>query len=517
MFRRIVLFLLLPIGIWARSFTVLVYNVENLHDIDGVAAYDDYQPDRYNRNHLLVKVENTASVIAKFNKGVGPDVILFQEIEVDHTPPSEGVFDMDKFLKQYEKTTLKRMLGEEFNMDIADLPAEAFLMKALADRGITGYKVISGNDRSSGGVFLKSVKCVTLSRFPVKEVNNFPIPNARNILETVLDIDGYPFHVFNNHWKSGASDAKMERIRVEGAKVLRKRIDEILDQNPFADIVMGGDFNSQYNQKRLYNQKRRKGSAGHMEVTAINDVLGAQGSLLRVRGEGSDLYNLWFELSEGQRGSDIYSGSWGTLMQMIISRGLFDMYGIQYIPGSFGVAKFPGLNMTELGEPYTWENDGNTGRGFSDHFPIYAHFRTVDDNKPGQYLPFTQNFGDKGDGQGEEDQARAYAAKDVRSIAITSDKIPADANLRDGTWNGKIFLVEGPITVYGSSPIRITFRNESYEVFIYDEKLRRKIRETSRNAAKAGRPKVQLKFYGELTLNRGKWRFTAKSAEWVVQ
>ena len=41
---RFFLLALTPVWLAARPFTALVYNVHNLHDVDGVAAYDDYQP-----------------------------------------------------------------------------------------------------------------------------------------------------------------------------------------------------------------------------------------------------------------------------------------------------------------------------------------------------------------------------------------------------------------------------------------------------------------------------------------
>ena len=44
----------LPVS--APAFTVLSYNVENLFDVDGVAQYDDYKPERYPPGNLAVKV-----------------------------------------------------------------------------------------------------------------------------------------------------------------------------------------------------------------------------------------------------------------------------------------------------------------------------------------------------------------------------------------------------------------------------------------------------------------------------
>lgn len=47
-FGKWFLLALAPAWAMARPFSVVVYNVENLHDADGVAAYDDYQPALYN-------------------------------------------------------------------------------------------------------------------------------------------------------------------------------------------------------------------------------------------------------------------------------------------------------------------------------------------------------------------------------------------------------------------------------------------------------------------------------------
>ena len=83
---RFFLLALTPVWLAARPFTALVYNVHNLHDVDGVAAYDDYQPELYTPAHALTKVQNITRVVAKFGSGQGPDIIFFQEIEIDHTP-----------------------------------------------------------------------------------------------------------------------------------------------------------------------------------------------------------------------------------------------------------------------------------------------------------------------------------------------------------------------------------------------------------------------------------------------
>ena len=81
----------------ARTFQVVAYNVENLFDIDGVSAFDDYKPPNYGPRELSRKLEGISKVLQRFNEGAGPEIILFSEIEADRTPQST-VADLDAFL-----------------------------------------------------------------------------------------------------------------------------------------------------------------------------------------------------------------------------------------------------------------------------------------------------------------------------------------------------------------------------------------------------------------------------------
>ena len=82
-----------------------------------------------------------------------------------------------------------------------------------------------------------------------------------------------------------------------------------------------------------------------MTKTAIQDVLGSQGDAAMFKGEGKpDLYNLWFDVAPDQRFSDEYNGEWGTLIQILVTRGLGDGKGVDYVPGSFHQVRLPGVN-----------------------------------------------------------------------------------------------------------------------------------------------------------------------------
>src|SRR5690606_3567636 len=116
----------------ARPFTVVVYNVENLFDADGEAAYEDYQPAFYRPAHVLTKITHIARVLQQYEEGRGPDLVLLQEIEIDRTrsasPPSA-----ERVLRTYAGTRLDALLGPELSAEVRDWPAEVLLVKGLAD------------------------------------------------------------------------------------------------------------------------------------------------------------------------------------------------------------------------------------------------------------------------------------------------------------------------------------------------------------------------------------------------
>ena len=130
--RPLLLLLLLPFALSARPFTVMVYNVENLFDADGKALFDDYEPQRYSRQHILTKLQNITKAVAQIDEGRGPDIILFQEIEADQTPGATAP-DYAAILQRYSGVKIGAMLGARYSAEIADLPAEALLLKAFAD------------------------------------------------------------------------------------------------------------------------------------------------------------------------------------------------------------------------------------------------------------------------------------------------------------------------------------------------------------------------------------------------
>ena len=419
---------------------------------------------------------------------------MFQELELDLTD-GDAVPNYEAILNRYSRLTIDEMLGDKFDDAVADLPSGALLLKAMSDRGLTGYQVVRGeNVKSVDTNRPMAQKCVVFTRFPVIRAISHPTFSARAVQEVQIEVDGQLLYLFNNHWKSGASSTKTEPTRVKNAQTLRTRLDEILKIDPHADIILGGDFNSQYNQKVRYKK---------MKPTALNDVLGSQGNELAIRGKKRDLYNLWFELPAKERGSDTYRGEWGTLMQMILTRGLYDLRGVQYVDNSFGVAKIPDLNIDDKGLPIRWSFDGERGRGYSDHFPIFAKFITVSDDRADRYISLRNPSEDTGLASRNMID---YSEIPLEKIAMTMDRVPEDSSLRQVKLIGKIVRVEGKVAK--GSRLKVVLRNDVYDIWSFSKKLRTKLREDF----KAG---DTMRFYGELNRYKGRWQFIVRDASWV--
>ena len=479
----------------AREFTVVAYNVENLFDLDGQAGYEDYQASRYRPAHALTKLQTIARVLAQYEAGRGPDVVLLSELEVDRTPGATPP-DYAALLAPFAGVSLTDLLGPRFTPAVADLPAEALLLHALKDAGLTGYQVVVADAVSSPGTTRpQEIRCAVLTRFPVRSSRSHPTVDARAILEVELEVDGARFRVFSNHWKSGASDPATEPTRIENARTLRGRLDELLAKDPQADLILGGDLNSQYNQRLRYPRMGR---------TGINDVLGSQGDELATRRPGPGLYNLWFEVPAARRGSDTYRGEWGTLMHLLISRGLYDRAGVQYIDNSFAIGIFEGLNADVKGLPLRWEFTRPAGRGASDHFPVSARFRTVPDGRPDQWLEL-RNPSD-GRTTGTARRTINYATFDLPGLAVDVSRLAPDASIRTEQNKGKLFRVEG--RVLPGERLMVEFRGEAYDVWSFDEDLRRRLRADHPAGA-------TLRCYGELGLYRDRWQFVIQDPAWV--
>jgi len=471
----------------AEEFTVLTHNVDNFFDVDGVAVYDDYKYGRYGAGHLSKKLSNLTELLQQLPSA--PEILVLNELEIDQTP-SHKPHELEKWLASVNGQRYEDLLKDP---SMHDVPVEFWLAKALVDDGIGTYFVGASNERPgqyNDGRRL-AVKNVILSKFPIEELKTHPAGGARAIVEARINVAGQPLTVFANHWKSGASDPKTEQIRIGNARVLRQRIDGILKGNPQAAIIIAGDLNSHYNQHLRYP---------HLQQVAIRDILHSSGDERSVKSGQKDLYNLWFEVPPARRGSDIFRGQWGTLMHILITPGLMDSKGIDYVDNSFEVIAKQGFNVDEFGRPVRWNN--KVGDGVSDHLPLIAKFRLAESNEGGSV-----GF-DSGTESSISRKGRS-AKPSIEEVRASGPPVAAEIpNLIENGRFGSVYLVEGPAWIDKGGNIMVEVSGQDFQIYAHQKSLRRKLRDLVK---KDGR----LRVFGEFGNFRGRWQFVIQDASWI--
>ncbi|MFQ5485764.1 MAG: helix-hairpin-helix domain-containing protein [Desulfobacterales bacterium] len=323
----------------AKTFKIVSYNLENLFDLtrDGT-EYPEYIPNTdygWTKHIANIKYTNLARVI----KDVAGDVVALQEVE-----SKKALINLRRRLNDFA----------------ADYP-----YFEIADSKST------------------VVKCAVLSKFPIvekKEVEVDDIDNeiARNILKITLDIDDNRIILLINHWKSKRGP---ESMRIAYAQRLRGEIEELKEG---VDFILIGDFNSNYNEYKTFQNSEKLNDSGG--ITGINHVLGTirgaeltNEAMLTNRSEGKVLYNLWLEIGPARRWSYNFFGKKGSPDNIIIPKSLYDGKGISYEDNSFD--KFHPSYLFKNRAIYRWQRAKNgtgrhLGKGYSDHLPIFAYFST---------------------------------------------------------------------------------------------------------------------------------------------
>lgn len=308
------------------------YNVENLFDMnDDGTEYEEYIPNTswgWNDDMYRIKLRNTAQVI----HDIGADIIGLQEIE--------------------SETALKD-LKAQLNRQGLYYPYYAFA-------------------RSKN----TTVAVALLSRYPIISALSRPVSSSRefrDILEVKIDLNGKPLRVFVNHWKSKSGP---ESMRMQSAKVLKKRLEELDASEPY---ILLGDFNSDYEEYRTFTRSRKHNDTEG--ITGINHILKTIDdeqnpiTYMSLQTNADALYNLWYELPEDQRWSHKFKQFKEGLDNIIISSALADTKGLEYVRGSF--TKFEAPYLFNKGKIYRWQQSRtypkhHIGEGYSDHLALIA-------------------------------------------------------------------------------------------------------------------------------------------------
>ena len=351
--------------------------------------------------------------------------------------------------------------------ELRGMPIEAWLVKALEDEGLKGYQVVLGDvlDLSK-----EAIHCAILTRLPIKTTKQLHVEGARTIVEAEVELAGESVYVYANHWKSGAGDAGLEKTRIQNAGVLRKRLDEIFKANPNANVIIGGDLNAHYNQLQRYPKMGR---------TAVQDVLGSQGNIEKFTSadnNGAVLYNLWYDVEPSQRHSDSFQGEWGTLMQIIISKGLANGSGVDYVGSSFGAVVIEGLNaksQARLPNPVTLYGPG---AGVSDHFPVMATFTVYDKDSKGA-APLKR--------------AEITPSEALLEVAgpIDRSKLPRASSLEKMSAEqvansiNDLFVIDGTFLGGGKKTSAVKVGEKTYNLYLSNNKVSQSIKSVAKGTA----------------------------------
>jgi len=320
---KIIIFLS-PLLLYSDSFTVASYNVQNLFDMkfDG-REYEQFIPNKHNwtKKILDIKLNSISDVICDLEA----DIIGLQEVE-------------NKNAFRLLKNRLKRV-GCEYK-----------------------YSAITHNQKSS-------IQLSLLSKYPLIDIKELKssIDTDRYILQATALINNHKLILFINHWKA-KSRGGVESRRVSYAKTLVKN----LPKN--GEYIILGDFNTKYNEflniNKKYDDTNGVIALNHILKTVDKNQLITKNSI-----KYGFYYNLWLEVPIYHRWSVNFYGHKGAIDSIILPYTLLDKKDIDYVDKSFRVFK-PNYLFTKEHWMNRWQykNKKHQGKGYSDHFPIYAKF-----------------------------------------------------------------------------------------------------------------------------------------------
>ena len=320
---RVVLALLfiVTVALGEKTLKIASYNVENLFDLQRSGhEYQEYIPNtraNWNARTYKRKLQNISRVI----KDIDADIIALQEIE-----SLQALKDLRYILKQ-------KGLYYQY------------------------YKIANRKNTT--------IKVAILSKIPFQYTQEVMVTSSykyRNILEAKFTLNGSDLYLFANHWKAKSGP---ESQRIISAKALRRRLKEIgYDKN----IILLGDFNSDYEEYIKFKRKRRHNDTGGK--TGINHVIGT------IEGRNS-FYNLWYDTQKDNRWTYIFRGKKEALDNIIISKSLNEKNSIHYKHSS--ISSFKPAYLLKGKRIYRWSTTWkkprrHKGKGYSDHLAVTAEF-----------------------------------------------------------------------------------------------------------------------------------------------
>ena len=316
--------------------TVAFYNLENLFDVeDDPKKLDERSPimemDSAVRPEIYKKkIKNMARVVSEIGADIAqmPPVIL-GVCEIENEDVLIDLINSPR-LKPYKYDYVHHDSPDERSIDTG-LLYQSNLFKPT-NSVAHAVKIFYGENNSK---------------------RNF----TRDVLVVSGQLNGEEFHFIVNHWPSrGGGLKKSEPGRLEAARVVKKAIDSLHLKDPYAKIMVMGDFNDgPYNKsiKNVVGVKFEKEEVGFKE-----------------------LYNPYENIRRKGGGTIAYRGSWDVFDQIFFSAPLLEEDYSEYRYYKSGIFSPPFLQNPKgrwKGYPFrSWDGSTFSG-GYSDHFPVFVY------------------------------------------------------------------------------------------------------------------------------------------------
>ncbi len=319
----------LLITINARQDTIYVasWNVENLFDnVDDPKKNDEEFTaagrKEWTDNRIYNKMSNLASVIKYMNKGQGPDLIGFMEVEHKSL--------LEKIAVIFFKERSYKVIGFE----------------SPDSRGIDNY-IMYDSDK---------LELIEHNKITVKFYNKNYV--TRDILHGSFNFEGEQIDMFVNHWPSRrGGEERSQTRRITAASTLKRYLDSLAIVRNYPNFIIVGDFNDE------------------PDNYSLETILSAG----KIDDKNKFLYNLAWDKFEDGSGTHHYGKEFNMLDQIIISKFLVDAIGIDYINDSFEIIRDDFFIFTE-GKNKNAIIPTFAGRyvgGYADHLPVAAKFHII--------------------------------------------------------------------------------------------------------------------------------------------
>ncbi len=336
--RKLLLFTILSIfsySSYSQSYTVVgFYNLENLFDTidDPIKNDDDFTPDGKNAN--------TEKVFRKKLKNIA-DVIALMGVEKNSDGPALlGVAEIENQYVLEELAKQKKIAARKYKIVHFESPDKRGIDCALMYQP-KYFRVLAA----------KSL-LVSLARLG----DTYP---TRDVLWVKGRLRGEIVHVFVNHWPSrrGGEAATREK-RKEAARVCKKMIDSLKQDDPNVKTIVMGDLNDD-------------------PINAsVTEVLQATGKIKKLTPE--KMYNPWMKYFRQGIGTIAWQDAWGLFDQIILSSNWVDKKteGLKYHSAEVFNRGFlfqkDGKYKGYPKRSFSW---GKWNDGYSDHFPTMIYLK----------------------------------------------------------------------------------------------------------------------------------------------